>query len=244
MNYRKKHQYLLQKEKENNLKTIEHNKQLLKEHITTNKPLPHSIKKDAVNLLDEILFDIDHKEISELVPIIITSRNPSDSLKRFAKRLGCIFSTNVLPRGNLTRSDIARYMEKSDYNLVIKVGENRGTPCNIVFSEYPYGPSYHFTITNVKMGDFRINGKANFMADGIENEQESKFKDFFCRMFIEGTRTVLIAKREGSLCFRHYMGDEAEGFDMKMYEIVNGTLDGGEKEWVYKPYANSAINKE
>lgn len=245
MNFRKKHQYLLQKEKESNQAAIEHNKKLLKEHISTNKPLPFSMKKDAINLLDEILFDIDNKEISKLAPIIITSRNPSDSLKKFSKRLGCIFSSRVLPRGNLTKDDINSYMKKSEYNLIIKVGENRGTPCSLVFSEYPHGPSFYFTIANVKMGDFRINGQANFIADAMDEDKEIKqFKDFFCRMFIEGNRVILMAKRNGLLCCRHYMGNDSEGFDLRLYEIINGTLDGGEKLWVYKPYANTAINYE
>ncbi|KAM0678619.1 snoRNA-binding rRNA-processing protein imp4 [Binucleata daphniae] len=244
MNRRFQREYLLRKEQEEKEKTLLHNKQILKKHIAENKDLPHYMKKEATTVLQDILYDIEEESISTLKPVVTTSRNPSDKLKQFAKRLGHILNTKVLPRGNNTKENLKEYMQ--DYNLLIIVNENRGIPTSIVFVEYPYGPSFYFSLHYVSLKDFSIKGKIHFMAEDMEKDEMKRVKDFMCRMFFDkgDKRVVVMARREGYVCFRHYIGDDCEGFDMRLYEIIRGTLDGGEKEYVYKPFMNTARKQE
>ncbi|KAM0686549.1 snoRNA-binding rRNA-processing protein imp4 [Conglomerata obtusa] len=246
MNRRKQREYLLRKEHEEKEKTILHNKQALKKHIDENKNLPHKLKKDASSLLQDMLHDIEEESVKPFKPILTTSRSPSDKLKKFTKRLSHILSANNMPRGNLTKEDLSEYMAKSEYNLLIIVNENRGIPTSMAFLEYPYGPSFYFSLHNVKLADFDIKGKVHFMAEDLEKDEMLRIKDFMCRLFSGSgdKRVVLMARRESFVCFRHYFEDECEGFDMRLYEIVRGTLEGGEKEFVYKPFMNTTRKKE
>lgn len=245
MNRRKHREYLLQKENEDKEKIISRNKTILKQHLLTNNPLPSSLKTQAPHILQEVLYSIDTAEPSELNAIITTSRKPTNALKKFVKRLSHILVARVLPRGSLTKEDLTSYMERSDYNLLVVVNENRGTPSSICFFEFPYGLSYLFSLHNVDLKDFKVSGNAHFMADNMVDEKE-KVKTTLSRLFVakKCKRVVLVASRNGFVCFRHFSNDDVEGFDMKLYEIIRGALNGGEKEWVYKPYINTARKKE
>lgn len=246
MNRRKQREYLLRKEHEEKEKVISYNKQALKKHIADNKNLPHKLKKEASSLLQDMLHDIEEESIKSFKPLLTTSRSPSDKLKKFTKRLSHILSANNMARGNLTKEDLSEYMAKSEYNLLIIVNENRGIPTSIAFLEYPYGPSLYFSLHNVKLGDFDFKGKIHFMAEDLEKNEMSRVKDFMCRLFPDNgdKRIVLMARRDSFVCFRHYYEEEYEGFDMRLYEIVRGTLEGGEKEFVYKPFMNTTRKKE
>ncbi|KAM0676006.1 snoRNA-binding rRNA-processing protein imp4 [Gurleya vavrai] len=246
MNRRKHREYLIRKEQEEKDKKIFFNKQILKQHIQSNTPLPHSLKKEAPRILQNILHDIEEDSIKPFNPLITTSRDPSDKLKQFVKRLSHIFNCNVLMRGKLTKEDLTDYISKSDFNMLIIVNESRGIPKSIVFLEYPYGPSFYFSLHNVKLGDFKFKGKAFFMAEDLDKNENLRVKEFMCRMFVgEGDkRVVLMANKESFICFRHYLDEESEGFDMKLYEIVRGTFEGGEKEFVYKPFLNTTRKKD
>lgn len=245
MNRRKHREYLLQKENNDKEASIVRNKNLLKQHLLSNKSLPNSLRSEAPQLLQEVLYSIDMTEPTELNAIITTSRKPTNGLKKFAKRLSHILQVRVLPRGSLTKDDLNSYMERSDYNMLIVINESRGLPNSVSFFEFPYGPSFLFSLHNVNMKDFKIKGSPYFMADNMTKEKE-RVKDFFSRLFPmkKCKRAVLVANKNGFICFRHMCNEEIEGFDMRLYEIVRGALDGGEKEWVYKPYSNTTRKKE
>lgn len=260
MNRRLHREYLINKQNEQQETIISHHKKLLKHHITNHTPLPTSLKTKAPALLQEILYTIDNTSNKILKSIITTSHKPTNTLKKFAKRLSYILSSRVLNRGSLTKDDLNDYMLRSEYNMLIVVNEANGSANNISFYEYPYGNSFLFELCNVKMNSCRIKGEnAYFLADCLDEangKEKVMVKNVFARLFyvddcgsgkvVKCKRTVLMAYRNGLICFRHLMDGEEnmEGFDMKLYEIVRGTLEGGEKEWVYRPYLNTNRKKE
>jgi U3 small nucleolar ribonucleoprotein protein IMP4 len=254
MNRRKKREYLLRKEDEEKNIEIEGKKEILKEHISSNKRLPHDLRKEAPEILEHILYSTkEENSLPLLYPLITTSRDPSGKLTEFVKKLKLILNGEVVKRGNMKIEDISRYMACSNHNLLILVNEYKGTPSSIIYSLYPYGPTYYFSIHNFK-GERKgkpHSSKVDFMWNGPEGSVHERVKRDFSRMFPvnshAGQRIVAMCSKNDMIYFRHYfLGDDGIdkdtfSFDLKLYEIVSGWFEtGGEKEWVYKPYMNTS----
>ncbi|EJW04830.1 hypothetical protein EDEG_00967 [Edhazardia aedis USNM 41457] len=283
MNRKRRRDYLLQKENEEKERNIAYNKKILKECLATNKKLPHELKTKAPELLQEIFFETNDeipnidKLPDTIFPLITTVRDPSDKLKHFARRIAHILNTTTVTRGSLTIKDLESYMERSQFNAIIIIAENRGTPSKLSLCMYPYGPLMNFSLFNIVMSDFKIKGNAYFVSNNMflkdetkteETDEDNKIlsknaeaenraliaiKDIFSRVFSttqkhidknKHSRSVLLARRNGLISFRHYHNDMKDAFEMRLYEVVRGTLEGGEREWVYKPFMNTARKQE
>ncbi|WUR03351.1 U3 small nucleolar ribonucleoprotein IMP4 [Vairimorpha necatrix] len=246
---RKKKEYLLKKENESRQKEIENKKSRLKSHLNDTERLSHDLKKDGKDLLDEIIYENDEEETIPYPKILVTtSKNPSSKLLEFTKHISLIFNGIFQMRGQSTKEEISDMMFKSGFTSLIMIHENKGTPSSLIISNFPYGNTFKFSISNyticrtINLGEY-----CHLVCDKL-NEN---LKDLFSKMlprYPTSRRILALSNVNDKIGFRHYLinkGKRVElkldlGCDLRLYEIRKGTFEqDGEFEWIYKPFINS-----
>ncbi|KAL7348604.1 U3 small nucleolar ribonucleoprotein [Encephalitozoon intestinalis] len=256
---RERREYLLQKERERFDKEMEGKKQKLDEALESNTKIPHDIKKDAVTLLNEMIYEGKIEEEHRLPKIMVTtSRSPSSQLLHFSKHLSLVLNGENVIRGQLCEEEISDLAHKHEYTCVIIIHENRGRPSALAVSYFPFGPTMRFTIIDhfLTRRSHPLSPKMYFVCDNMEGPVGIKIKEKMALLFprCDGAkRIVSLVNRNDTIAFRHYLiekGDKTTlskslGMDLRAYEIRKGTFEvDGEFEWAYKPYMNSRRTRE
>lgn len=231
------------KQRESEIKT--HNKELaiIKDCYVNSKPIPHHLREKAKDLMDEIIFDPQADSMKQKFTraqniYITTSRDPSSRLRQFVKHLSLIFNATSIGRGSMTIQDLS----EQKFDVIMIVGEAKGNACSLIVSFMPYGPTFHFSLHNVKLDrrEKSIKRDLNLILENFTTETGVMVKDYLSVLFPSNNQTdekEIVAKR--SLVFinkddlirvRHYFNEakveeDKISFDMKLYRINRGSLE-------------------
>lgn len=230
-------------------------KRQLQEALETNTKIPHNLRADAKDLLDEMIYGTETAEIVQPPPkiAVTTSHSPSSSLKSFAKHVSLVFNGFHLMRGGMSEAELSDYCQSQGVTHLIMLRENKGNPSSMILCKYPHGPTYHFSLFNVKhqrrlksMGE-----KAYLVVDGMDSELGRRLKTSISLCFPkvnEASRLVAFVNRNGTIAFRHFLIESRKlvkecEFDMKLFKVVNSTFDmNGDVDFTLKSFMNSANN--
>ncbi|XP_052781619.1 U3 small nucleolar ribonucleoprotein protein IMP4-like [Mya arenaria] len=202
--------------------------------------------------------------------MVTTSRDPSSKLKQFAKEIRLVFpNSQRINRGNYEVKQLVDACRSNDVTDLIIVHEHRGVPDGFVVCHLPYGPTAYFTLSNVVMRhdipDCGTMSEAyphlifNNFTSKLGNRVKSILKFLFPVPKEDARRVMTFSNEEDFISFRHHVYKKGEGgrtielnevgprFEMKLYQIVLGTLDtvsSSDVEWVYRPYMNTAKKRK
>lgn len=232
--------------------TKDDKKQRLIESLKTNTKLPHDIRAEARELLDDLIYDTKTEEIIYSYPKIAltTSHSPSSSLKSFTKHMSLIFNGFNLPRGSMTEQQLYDYCISQEVTHLIIFGENKGNPSNFILSKFPNGPTYYFSLFNTKYQrrTHKLGEKAFLVIDNMNSELGKNLKLNLSLCFPkveEANRVVSFINKNGTIAFRHCLFENRKlvrecEFDMKLYKVVSSTFNmDGDLNYALKSFMNS-----
>lgn len=256
--------YLKQKDKEKD----QEKRELLQKALKNNEKIPHNLRGDAKNLLDEIIYGTEDEKIVYLPPqiAVTTSHAPSSFLKSFSKHISLIFNGFNLMRGRMSEKELSEYCTTQGITHLIILHETKGNPSTMVFCKYPNGPTYKFSLFNTKyqrrqktMGE-----NAYLIIDGMSSEIGKNLKHSLSLCFpkvgnskianqkianqkaVNVSRIVSFINRNGTIAFRHHLIENRKligecEFDMKLFKVINSTFDmNGDVDFTIRPFINSA----
>lgn len=243
----------LKKKREEELEKVK--KQELKEALRSNNPIPHHLRTEAKYLLDKMIYDVsEESEVYQLPKIsITTSHNPSSMLLGVAKHLSLIFNGEHLVRGKMSNEKILETCCSNGVTHLIILNETKGMPSGLTLCRFPNGPTYKFSMFNVKIPrrQKKFGEKTLLIIDGMDSDIGKRLKLDLSLCFPtvkEGNRVLGLINRNGVIAFRHFLIDnrklvkESE-FDLKLYKVINGTFDvNGNLDYVLNAYTNTRKN--
>lgn len=261
-------------EKKQRLKSaIEDNKQIpadLKEDaISLQKTLDWE-DKGAEGLTTHVDDEYKWAGVDDPKIMVTTSRDPSSKLKQFAKEVRLLFpNSQRINRGNYEIKQLVDACRANDVTDLIMVQEHRGVPDGLIVCHLPYGPTAYFTLSNVVMRhdipDVGTMSEAypHLIFHGFSSKLGNRVKSILRYLFPvpkeDARRVMTFANDEDFISFRHHVYKKVEGgkdielqevgprFEMKVYQIILGTLDivsSSDVEWVYKPYMNTTKKRK
>ncbi|KAK2185814.1 hypothetical protein NP493_222g05020 [Ridgeia piscesae] len=196
--------------------------------------------------------------------MITTSRDPSSRLKMFAKEMRLIFpNSQRINRGNYEIKQLVQACRSNEVTDLLIVSEHRGNPDGLIVCHLPYGPTAYFTLANTVMRhDIPDVGKMseayphlifNSLSSKLGKRVTNILKYLFPVPKEDSRRVITFANEDDYISFRHHIYKKVEKtieltevgprFEMKLYQIILGTLDmtaSADVEWVYRPYMNTA----
>ncbi|ELA40907.1 uncharacterized protein VICG_02047 [Vittaforma corneae ATCC 50505] len=200
-------EYLKHKEKE---QSIEKKQEILQNALKNNTRIPHCLRGEAKELLDEIIYGTKEEESMHLPPkiAITTSHTPSSFLKSFSKHISLIFNGFHLMRGRMSEKELSEYCITQEVTHLIILHETKGNPSSMLLCKYPNGPTYQFSIFNVKYQRRQksIGEKAYLVLDGMDSEAGKRLKLNLSLCFpkvLDASRLVAFINRNGTIAFRH-----------------------------------------
>ena len=201
--------------------------------------------------------------------MITTSRDPSSRLKMFAKEIKLIFpNSQRINRGNYEVKQLVQACRANDVSDMIMLTEHRGDPDGMIISHLPYGPTAYFTLSNTIMRhdipDVGTMSEAypHLIFDKFTSKLGERVKSVLKFLFPvpkeDARRVITFANQDDYISFRHHTYKKGENkqielkeigprFEMKLYRIILGTLDGTDSadiEWVYKPYMRTTKKRK
>lgn len=198
--------------------------------------------------------------------MVTTSRDPSSKLKQFVKEIRLLFpNSQRINRGNYEIKQLVDACRANDVTDLILVQEHRGVPDGLVICHLPYGPTAYFNLSNVVMRhdipDVGTMSEAyphlifNNFSSKLGNRVKSILKYLYPVPKEDSRRIMTFSNDDDFISFRHHVYKKVDGgkdieleevgprFEMKVYQIILGTLDtvsSSDVEWVYRPYMNTA----
>jgi len=198
---------------------------------------------------------------------ISTSRDPSSRLMQFQKELALIIpNAQKKNRGGHQIKELVEACRSNDITDLILIHEHRGEPDTLIISHFPYGPTAFFSLSNVVLRH-DINEKAagvstqfpHLIFHGFSTKLGERTQNILKYIFPvpkeDSKRVFTFANQSDYISFRHHvfqmvgpdvvLKEVGPRFEMKLYQIKLGTVDVDEadKEWVYRPYLNTAKQK-
>ncbi|KAF7352890.1 Brix domain-containing protein [Mycena venus] len=256
---RERRQYVYAKSLEAQERQTYERKQQLKDALATGKSLPTELKKDAKQLGKDLAFDeaqsdptthIDNEYsragIQDPKIVITTSRDPSSKLLQFAKEMRLVFpNSHRINRGNYVVKELADACRANEVTDLIVLHEHRGTPDAMIVSHFPHGPTVYFTLNNVSLR----HDIGTYKSSTVSEQYPHLIFENFSSKLGERVRDVL---KDDFISFRHHvfvkiprqvqLAEVGPRFDMKPYEIRQGTFEQSEaeREWVLAHYARTS----
>jgi U3 small nucleolar ribonucleoprotein protein IMP4 len=241
-------EYLKSKE----LQEIENSKRKeLEKSLKNNIPIPHHLRSEAKDILNEIIYEV--KDNIDFLPpkiAVSTSHHPSSLLKSFSKHISLIFNGFNLMRGKLTNVQLNEYCLSQNVTHLIILNENKGNPSSLILCKYPFGPTYKFSLYNLKYQRRQKNfgEKVFLICDGLDSEIGEKLKLNMSLCFPkikEGNRVVSFVNRNGTISFKHFLIEDRKlekecEFDLKLFKVMNSTFEmEGEDDYTLQAFTNS-----
>ena len=246
---------------------LDEGKSIPTEIVAEARELQHELENDLS--LDKKSVDDEYALLGLREPkvCVTTSRDPSSRLKQFAKEIKiCVPNSQTVNRGNTRVDELVDACRKSDFTDIIVLNETRGMPDAMIVSHLPYGPTAYFTLSNcVLRHDIpectpASQAHPHLILDGLNSAVGKRIGRIMQALYPiprpESKRIITYANRNDFISFRHHMYTQEKGkivikeagprFEMQPYEIRLGTLeqDTAEKEWVLRPYQNTARKKQ
>lgn len=195
---------------------------------------------------------------------ILTSHNPSQRLKQFAKEIKIIIpNSQIVNRGSYQLSELVDSCRKNGFTDMVFLRETLGDPSALIVSHLPYGPTCFFTICNTVMRH-DIEGATNaseayphLLFHNLNSKLGERITTILKHLFpvpkTESKRVITFASNMDYISFRHHvyqkvthkdveLTEVGPRFEMKPYQIRLGSIEmkEAENEWVYRPYMNSS----
>lgn len=228
---------------------------------------------DDTNMLPYSVLDDEYSSSKYLEPkiLVTTSRTPSQRLMQFLKEIRLIFPNSVrVNRGHTVIKDLVKICQDNEFSDLIILHENRGVPDGMIVSHMPYGPTVYFGLFNVVLRhdiqeevDTVSEAYPHLIFDGFNTRLGERIVEIIKNLFpvpkLDSERVLTFSNNDDYLSFRHHTfkknknkKDEVEleevgpRFEMRPYQIQLGTIDmpDSNKEWVLRPYMNSARKKK
>lgn len=231
------------KQRESGIKT--HNKEvaMIKECYLQSKPIPHHLREKAKDLMNEIIFDTNSDSLKkrftkEQKIYITTSRDPSSKLRQFVKHLALVFNATPISRGNMTIKELS----EQKFDILMIIGEAKGNPSSLIMSYMPYGPTFHFSLHNVKLErrEKSIKRDVNLILENFTTETGLMVKDHLSVLFPTynqndqkhnlAKRSLVFINKDDLIRVRHYFNEDKIqedniAFDMKLFRINRGSFE-------------------
>merc|ERR1712032_1178763 len=203
--------------------------------------------------------------IIDPIVCVTTSRDPSSTLKQFAKEIKLMFPHSTrINRGNVKVQELISSCKEAEFSDIIILHETMGNPDGMVVCHLPLGPTAYFTLTNsVLRHDLKT--KAAPMSEAFPHIILNNFntnlgkrignvlKCLFPIPRNESHRIVTFSNDNDFISFRHHMYTKekidkvtlyevAPRFEMRLYQLKLGTIDqkDAENEYILRPYHNTA----
>ncbi|KRH95248.1 U3 small nucleolar ribonucleoprotein (snoRNP) component [Pseudoloma neurophilia] len=249
------------RERESDIKA--HNKEvaIIKECYQNSKPIPFHLREKAKDLMDDIIFDTQSDSIKKRFTreqniYITTSREPSSQLRQFVKHLSLIFNATLISRGGMTIQELS----EQKFDVLMIVGESKGKASSLIITYMPYGPTFHFSLHNVKMDrrEKSIKKNVNLILENFTTETGLMVKDYLSVLFpifhdssksgkvVPAKRSLVFINKDDLIRFRHFFNEDriqedVISFDMKLYRINRGSIEfEGEPIFSLNNFINTA----
>ncbi|KAF8913803.1 anticodon-binding protein [Gymnopilus junonius] len=255
---RERRQYVYAKSLEAQERQTWERKQKLKESLASGKTLPTELKRSAKELGKDLAFDeaqaeptthIDNEYsragVQDPKIVITTSRDPSSKLLQFAKEMRLVFpNSHRINRGNYVVKELAEACRANDVTDLVVVHEHRGTPDALIVSHFPHGPTVYFTLNNVSLRHDIGSYKNSTVSE--------QYPHLIFENFSSNSENVFVMSSNDFVSFRHHvfvktgrdvqLAEVGPRFEMKPYEIRQGTIEQNEaeREWVLSHYTRTA----
>jgi U3 small nucleolar ribonucleoprotein protein IMP4 len=196
--------------------------------------------------------------------VITTSRDPSSKLLQFAKEMRLVFpNSHRINRGNYVVKELADACRANDVTDLIVLHEHRGTPDAMIVSHFPHGPTVFFTLNNVALrhdiGSYKSSTVSeqypHLIFENFSSKLGERVRDVLKFLFPvpkeDSKRVMTFANENDFISFRHHvfvkiprqvqLAEVGPRFEMKPYEIRQGTLEQteSEREWVLSHYSRT-----
>ncbi|TFK43637.1 anticodon-binding protein [Crucibulum laeve] len=197
--------------------------------------------------------------------VITTSRDPSSKLLQFTKEMRLVFpNSHRINRGNYVVKELAEACRANDVTDLIVLHEHRGVPDAMIVSHFPHGPTVYFTLNNVALrhdiGTYKNSTVSeqypHLIFENFTSQLGERVQDVLKYLFPvpkeDSKRVMTFANEDDFISFRHHvfvkaarqvqLAEVGPRFEMKPYEIRQGTLEQteAEREWVLAHYSRTA----
>ncbi|KAJ1976176.1 snoRNA-binding rRNA-processing protein imp4 [Dimargaris verticillata] len=160
---RLRREYLYRKSLEAKEQAIFERKQLLKDALANNKPIPTEFKEESRQLVRELQYDesqdaptthIDDEYAQAGVydpkVLITTTHNPNTRVVQFMKELRSIFpNAQKMNRGHHSVNKLVEICRVNQVTDLVVVTHSNGQPSGMTVCHFPHGPTVYFTLFNV-----------------------------------------------------------------------------------------------
>ncbi|KAF9568967.1 Brix-domain-containing protein [Agrocybe pediades] len=206
-----------------------------------------------------------HAGVQDPKIVITTSRDPSSKLLQFSKEMRLVFpNSHRINRGNYVIKELAEACRANDVTDLVVVHEHRGVPDALIVSHFPHGPTVYFTLNNVALrhdiGSYKNSTVSeqypHLIFENFTSKLGERIRDVLKFLFPvpkeDSKRVMTFANEDDFISFRHHVfvktGREVQlaevgpRFEMKPYEIRQGTIEQNEaeREWVLSHYTRTA----
>ncbi|KAF7983878.1 hypothetical protein HWV62_18222 [Athelia sp. TMB] len=197
--------------------------------------------------------------------VITTSRDPSSKLLQFAKEMRLVFpNSHRINRGNYVVKELADACRANDITDLVVVHEHRGVPDAMIISHFPHGPTVYFTLNNVALrhdiGTYKSSTVSeqypHLIFDNFTSQLGGRVRDVLKYLFPvpkeDSKRVMTFSNEDDFISFRHHvfvkipkqvqLAEVGPRFEMKPYEIRQGTIEQSEaeREWVLAHYTRTS----
>ncbi|PPQ67826.1 hypothetical protein CVT26_007073 [Gymnopilus dilepis] len=184
-----------------------------------------------------------------------------------SKEMRLVFpNSHRINRGNYVVKELAEACRANDVTDLIVVHEHRGVPDALIVSHFPHGPTVYFTLNNVALrhdiGSYKNSTVSeqypHLIFENFSTKLGERIRDVLKYLFPvpkeDAKRVMTFANEDDFISFRprHHvfvkagrdvqLAEVGPRFEMKPYEIRQGTIEQNEaeREWVLSHYTRTA----
>ncbi|EIM88574.1 Brix-domain-containing protein [Stereum hirsutum FP-91666 SS1] len=198
--------------------------------------------------------------------VVTTSRDPSSKLLQFSKEMRLVFpNSHRINRGNYVVKELAEACRANEVTDLIVLHEHRGVPDAMIVSHFPHGPTVYFTLHNVNLRHDIPNYNSSTVSEqyphlifeNFSSKLGERMRDCLKYLFPvpkeDSKRIMTFSNDNDFISFRHHvflkippkqvqLAEVGPRFEMKPYEIRQGTIEQSEaeREWVLSTYSRTA----
>ncbi|KDQ29228.1 hypothetical protein PLEOSDRAFT_1112170 [Pleurotus ostreatus PC15] len=174
-------------------------------------------------------------------------------------------NSHRINRGNYVVKELAEACRANNVTDLIVLHEHRGKPDAMIVSHFPHGPTVYFTLNNVALrhdiGSYKGSTVSeqypHLIFENFSSKLGERIRDVLKYLFPvpkeDSKRVMTFSTEDDFISFRHHvfvsvppkqiqLAEVGPRFEMKPYEIRQGTLEQNEaeREWVLAHYARTA----
>lgn len=236
--------FLYRKSIEEKRNAIQEKKDRLKRALDANKIIPTELRKDALELQDQLEFDdkggdgvtasIDDEYkwvgVNDPKIMVTTSHDPSSKLKQFAKEVKLLIpNSQRLNRGNHEMKALISACRANDVTDFIVLHEHRGEPDGMIISHLPYGPTAYLNLSNVIMRHdipgvgTMSEAYPHLIFHNFSSRLGERVKTILRSLFPvpkdDSKRVVTFANRDDYISFRHHVYKKKDRKTVELTEV-------------------------